>query len=271
MQGEGAKRMTPIVLQHGLFGFTDIGVGKLRITYFNRIDRALAARGHPMIVPRVHPTGSIAKRATAMKRAILAAAPARDQKVIIFAHSMGGLDARYLISRLGMEDRVEALITICTPHRGSAYADWCLENIGRRLGGLKLMRLLGLDVRAVRDLTADACARFNERYPDVPGVKYFSVSGKREWKRLPPIFLHSARIVEATEGPNDGIVSVASARWGEHLGTWPADHLHAINKRVLPEFHRKANDITPRYLAILDQLTVASGGAARLSSEPGGA
>jgi len=62
--------MIPIVLQHGLFGFTDIGVGRLKITYFNRIDRAIAARGHPLIIPRCHPTSTIAKRAATMKRKI---------------------------------------------------------------------------------------------------------------------------------------------------------------------------------------------------------
>src|SRR5262249_5187529 len=38
--------------------------------------------------------------------------------VHVFAHSMGGLDARYMISRLGMAKRVLSLTTIATPHRG---------------------------------------------------------------------------------------------------------------------------------------------------------
>src|SRR3954470_5315806 len=235
--------MTPIVLQHGLFGFSDIGVGKLKMTYFNRIDRAIAARGHPLIIPRVHPTGSIAKRAAMLKREIISKATGDKQRVVIFAHSMGGLDARYMISRLDMEDRVAALVTICTPHRGSAYADWCLRNLGRKLGGLKLMRLRGLDVRAVADLTSEACARFNEKYPDAPGVKYFSIAAVREWHRLPPFFLHSPRLVKEVQGANDGIVAESSAVWGEHLGTWPCDHLHAINKRILPEVHHKTGDV----------------------------
>jgi triacylglycerol lipase len=249
--------MTPIVLQHGLFGFSDIGVGKLKLTYFNRIDRALAARGHPLIVPRVHPTGTIAKRAAMMKRSMLKTLDelgTRDARVVVFAHSMGGLDARYMISRLGMEDRVAALVTICTPHRGSAYADWCLQNLGRKLGGLKLMRLLGLDVRAITDLTSEACARFNDKFSDAPGVKYFSIAAVREWHRLPPFFLHSHRIVKEVQGANDGIVAESSALWGEHLGTWPCDHLHAINKRILPEVHHKTGDVTPRYLKIIDRL-----------------
>ena len=252
--------MTPIVLQHGLFGFSDVGVGKLKLTYFNRIDRALAARGHVLIVPRVHPTSTIARRATAMKRAILAQLTSngvRDgERVVIFAHSMGGLDARYMISRLGMAERVAALVTVCTPHRGSAYADWCMRNLGRRLGGLKLMTLMGLDVRALRDLTTERCAAFNERHPDVPGVRYLSIACRREWHRVPPFLLHAHRIVTESEGDNDGIVSVTSATWGERLDVWPCDHLHAINKRMLPEVHHKTGDVTPRYLKVLDRLAL---------------
>ncbi|CAN5444456.1 hypothetical protein BH09PLA1_BH09PLA1_16290 [soil metagenome] len=245
--------MTPIVLQHGLFGFSDIGVGKLKLTYFNKIDRAIAARGHPLIIPRVHPTGSIARRAAMLKHAIVSGAPT-DQRVVIFAHSMGGLDARYMISRLGMEDRVSALVTVCTPHRGSPYADWCIKNLGRRMGGLKLVKLLGLDVRAIADLTTEKCAAFNEKYRDVPGVKYLSISASRPWHRVPPFLMPSFKIVHEAEGANDGLVSVSSAAWGEHLETWSADHWHAINKRLLPEIHHKTGDVTPKYLRVLDQL-----------------
>src|SRR5215510_6280544 len=48
-------------------------------------------------------------------------------KVHIIAHSMGGLDARYLLCNnlygLGALDRVVSLSTISTPHRGSQVAD----------------------------------------------------------------------------------------------------------------------------------------------------
>lgn len=245
--------MTPIVLQHGLFGFSDIGVGKLKLTYFNKIDRAIAARGHPLIIPRVHPTGSIAKRAMMLKRAILSQTPDR-QRVVIFAHSMGGLDARYMISRLGMDDQVAALVTVCTPHRGSPYADWCIRNLGKRLGGLKVMRLLGLDVRAINDLTTERCARFNDKCPDATGVRYLSISAARPWHRVAPFFLPSFKIIYDVEGDNDGLVSVKSAKWGEHLETWSCDHLHAINKRILPEIHHKTGDVTSKYLKVLDNL-----------------
>ena len=43
-----------------------------------------------------------------------------------------GLDSRYMISRLRPLDfEVLSLTTVATPHRGSAFADYMLESIGR--------------------------------------------------------------------------------------------------------------------------------------------
>ena len=44
---------------------------------------------------------------------------------------MAGLDARYMISKLGMADKVATLVTIGTPHRGSYFADWGVKVLGR--------------------------------------------------------------------------------------------------------------------------------------------
>lgn len=249
--------MIPVVLHHGLFGLGDVQIGKLRIPYFRHIDRAIADRGHPLIVSRVHPTGGIATRARQLKETILkqlAIHSRRDDKVLIIAHSLGGLDARYMISRLGMESRVAALVTITTPHRGSPYADWCVRNLGQRLGGLHLMDLLNLDVQGISDLTTESCREFNQQVPDSPRVRYFSISAARPWHRVPAFVLHSHRIIHEAEGDNDGLVSVRSAKWGQHLGTWPADHFHMINKRLVLELQDPTGDITPYYLRLLDHL-----------------
>jgi len=248
--------MTPIVLQHGLFGFGSLELGKIKLSYFHKIDRALEERGHPLIVSRVHPTGPIRMRAIQLKKTI------RERcrelgvrgRVIIIAHSMGGLDARYMIAKLGMEDQVAALVTLCTPHRGSPYADWCLRNVGRKLGGLKLMKLLGLDVSAVTDLTTESCLRFNDEIPDCPDVRYYSISAARPMHRVPAFMIHSHKLISDIEGPNDGVVSVASATWGEHLETWPCDHLHAINKRLVPEIRNRTGSIIPYYMKLLDRV-----------------
>jgi triacylglycerol lipase len=249
---------TPIVLQHGLFGFGELQLGALKFGYFHGIDRAFAERGHPVIISRVHPTGSIELRARQLKATLLKQLKslkcAADQRVVIFAHSMGGLDARYMITHLGMNDRVAALVTISTPHRGSSFADWCLLNLGQKLRAMQLFRALDLDVRAAYDLTTDSCEKFNRDVPNAKDVRYFSISASRPWYKVMPLFIHSARIIDAAEGANDGLVSVTSAKWGEHLETWEADHLHAVNRRMAIELKNPTGDMRPRYLKILDRL-----------------
>jgi triacylglycerol lipase len=252
----GQERATPIVLHHGLFGFGELRFAKLKLTYYNGVDIAFSKLGHPLIIPHVHPTSSIERRARQLKTDIrknLKRLDRPNDRVVIFAHSMGGLDARYMIHKLDMADRVSALVTISTPHHGSAYADWCLRNLDR-VRGLQLMRFLGMDVDACSDLTLDSCARFNGKIPDAPGVQYFSVSASRPWHRVAPLFYHSHKVISAVQGPNDGLVAVSSAKWGEHLETWPADHLHVVNRRFVVEIKNKTGDVTPRYLKVLERL-----------------
>jgi triacylglycerol lipase len=247
--------MPPIVLHHGLSGYSELKLGPLRMSYFHGIAREIGLRGHPVITCGVHPTASIERRAMQLKEQMqqrLAEAGLVGQRVLIVAHSMGGLDARYMVTRLGMADQVAAVLTICTPHRGSPYADWIFKNLNDRLAVLPMIQKIGLDLGAAADLTTAACARFNEDVPDHPGVRYFSISAARPFKQMPPFAMHSHHVVHAAEGDNDGLVSIASATWGTHLCTWPLDHWQAIN-RGFP-IHRKADDCAPRYLEALEKV-----------------
>jgi triacylglycerol lipase len=245
----------PVILHHGLFGYNSVGVGRFRWAYFQGIDKALRRAGHPIVVTKVHPCGGIARRAAELKGAVDAAVNQLGiAKVVIVAHSMGGLDARYMISQLGMADRVAALLTVTTPHRGSPYADWCVRHLGKRLGGFELMEMLGLDVTGISDLTTDACARFNEQVSDVPGVRYFSVSAAREWPKVAPFVLHSHKVITEAEGENDGLVSVRSSTWGTHLGVWRADHFHTINKRYVLEVRNRTGNIAPYYVKAVNEV-----------------
>ena len=58
---------------------------------------------------------------------------------------------------------------------------------------------------------------FNLKTPDREGVAYFSY-GASITPALWSTFRRSHRIVEVEEGPNDGLVSVASSRWGGEKG-----------------------------------------------------
>jgi len=218
----------------------------------------MAARGNPIIVTRVHPTAGVVRRARELKEVILRQFDLmKRDKAVVVAHSMGGLDARYMISRLGMDQHVTALLTVTAPHRGSPFADWSLRHLGERLGWLKIAGALGVDIDAMKDLTTESCRRFNDEVVDHPGVRYFSVSAARERRNIPAFALHSHKVVFDAEGDNDGLVSVSSSTWGTHLGTWPADHWHTINHRrlrLISVDEPATGDIAPYYLSALNEM-----------------
>jgi pimeloyl-ACP methyl ester carboxylesterase len=80
--------------------------------------------GAEVIVTAVPGTGSIASRAEQLDRFLQIKALGRG--INFMAHSMGGLDCRYLITHLKPVDYTPlSLTTIATPHRGSPFMDWC--------------------------------------------------------------------------------------------------------------------------------------------------
>jgi triacylglycerol lipase len=217
----------PIVLVHGLLGFDRVKVGPYTLLrYFPRIEEALTAAGYRVAVPNLAKTRGVSHRAEQLRRSILTAFP--NEAVHVIAHSMGGLDARYMISCLGMHDRVRSLTTVGTPHRGSAFADWGARRLSRTIK--PLLRFWGVPTDAFDDLTTERCARLNEMAPDVPGVRYYSVAGRCERSVLHPLWRPAAEVVAAEEGPNDGVVSVASATYGEGFEVWEGDHMNLVNR-----------------------------------------
>ena len=216
----------PIVLIHGLCGFDRLSAFRRAVkAYFPGVREALEAAGNRVLVAGVSRTAGVARRALDLKQVL--DREARAGPVRLVGHSMSGVDARYMVSRLGMESRVLSLTTVGTPHRGTTFADWGVSRFARLVE--PILRYLHIPHEAFRDLTTDRCRRLNENVPDVPGVRYFSVAGRCERAWLGLEWLLPYRLVERAEGPNDGIVSVASAAWGEHAEVWPGDHLNLVN------------------------------------------
>ncbi|MCC6421546.1 MAG: hypothetical protein IT429_25285 [Gemmataceae bacterium] len=246
------KLRAPIVLIHGFFGFERIRLAGLTLaSYFPGIPTLLCAAGNRVLVPRLSPTAGIAERAAQLKAFLDRECPA--EPVHLLAHSMGGLDSRYLISRLGMADRVLTLTTLGTPHRGSAFADWGLTRFERLVK--PLLNLLRIPTQGFYDLTTARCCRFNEEVLDAPNVRYFSVAGQLESTCLNPEWFLPSGIVEKCEGPNDGVVSVASATHGESLDLWEGDHLSLVNWFNPLGRHRGFwRDPLPRYGPLIRRL-----------------
>lgn len=91
---------SPIVLAHGLMGFDELRlVGKLLpgIKYWRGITDAYQQNQISCYTTAVPSTGSIEERAMALHEQIKAKATGKDVNIV--AHSMGGLDSRYLISK----------------------------------------------------------------------------------------------------------------------------------------------------------------------------
>jgi len=178
-------------------------------------------------------------------------------KVHIIAHSMGGLDARAMIARLGMADKVASLTTIGTPHKGTSFADAKLKH-----GGEQLVGNIGkaIDFRGFLDLTRDACKKFNDEVRDaeVSNGVFYQTYAASEGRDATFIFLQESwDIIKKEEGDNDGLVPVTSQAWEPELvggdgkrkiivqknfadgsgNIIPADHLNEVGWWDLNELH----------------------------------
>ena len=223
----------PIVLAHGMLGLAQAFIQGLRLVdYFKGVPEWLRENGHEVITPEVAGIGSNVARATDLKKQIL---DATDLPVHIIAHSQGGLDSRYMISHLDMAKNVLSLTTIATPHRGSPVADWAISNT-QKIGVFQMLKWSSIDTQAFLDLTTAECATFNEKTPDAEGVKYFSVAGEQKRELTVSALRMCHDIVTKAEGPNDGLVSSQSARWGEETIIWSADHAQQIGWFNEPSF-----------------------------------
>lgn len=220
------KLNAPIVLAHGLLGFSRFEfAGMTLASYFNRIPELLSSTGNRVLQPVVPPTGSIRQRGQALKDEIQKITG--TEPVHVIAHSMGGLDARWMITALDMAEQVVSLTTLSTPHRGTVFADRGVDVASRwKLFGA--LRTLGLKDEAFFDLRTDRMQAFNDATPEVPEVRYFSVAGDPSRAAVLPLLRLSYDLIADVEGPNDGLVSVTSATWGEAIDVWNADHVNMV-------------------------------------------
>lgn len=264
LEGPPAERgpPLPVVLVHGLFGFDKIGVPGVKVHYFRGIVAHLEKLGCHAHAVRLPGAASVPERAKILADAIVALGHPR---VDIIAHSLGGLDARYALAKLGLAERVRALVTIGTPHRGSPLADLASEGpVGL---ARKAIAAIGVPMAAVDWLTSAALEQFNREILDVPGVRYASVVGGIREPSTPialaiaPAHAYMRRVA----GPNDGLVPMTSQYWGETLAEIEADHFEQVGWR-LGVGMKQTFDAHAMYAFIVARLgdapAVASGDAA---------
>jgi triacylglycerol lipase len=196
-----------------------------------------------------------------------------QEKTHILAHSMGGLDSRYVLSPVSgkqLRSPVHSLTTISTPHRGSLIADAIdkPEDLNPfphlpfdpRSNTLELgLTAAGISLNGLRDLKTTSCQAFSAKHVDNPHVSYFSVTGSGR-PVFPPtascFLLFHGFISSKTGEANDGLVTVSSGTWGKFdTNTWPGDHAEMVGYNLdnlisLPTFP---------YLAKFDQIVAELG------------
>ena len=246
----------PLVLVHGLLGFGTIGP-RGDLEYFRGVMRHLENNRDVLdgkakvYVADVDPLDSIPSRAIQLRdfiqdRVLYRGKKLRYEKVNIIAHSVGGLDARYMIANLAMDrdpqspmaDRVASLTTVGTPHLGTPFADFMTQlPIGKQL--IQRARVYSINVAAFQQLTVRCLVeeRYNDRMLDRHEVEYFSYAGEVPLSRVFPFMLLPASIIRRSRKRrvrNDGLVPVESAqfRYGALDGGYeqilPADHAAQI-------------------------------------------
>lgn len=238
-----------IVLVTGFLGFRKV----LCYQMFRGVKEALEKDGHRVIQPITPPTGSIVERAEAIFNEVKNWLP-EGEKAIIIAHSMGGLDARYLVSPNGLNtgNSFNKIFTICTPHYGTMIAKKTPKFfIGLCRAIFFLLSILTSGeskdffssasknpCKALQDLTPESLINFNEKIINSESVDYYSVGADMTKKEKKNFLFHIRKLVSILAGisnsGNDGIVPTDSMKWGKYLETFNVDHGEIIGLSLVP-------------------------------------
>lgn len=253
----------PIVLVHGI-AFRDFQ----HVNYWGRIPRILTEHGADIYYGHQQAWDTIEDNAEYIRGMIESVLEETGaEKVNIIAHSKGGLDSRYLISALHMEDRVASLTTVSTPHRGSEMIDILNrfpESTKRKIAGLmdKGFRKMGDKdpdcYHASQQLSPAFCAEFNEKYKDSPEVYYQSYASAMKCALSDYLFaIPHIMMFWKTRKPNDGLVTVESARWGNFRGVFRNRHIRGISHADMIDLRRDdiySFDVLETYIHIVEEL-----------------
>ncbi len=257
----------PVLMVHGIF-FRDWQL----FNYWGRIPAELRKNGARIFYGKQQSAQSIEKSAQELHQQIHAVLEQTGaEKINIIAHSKGGLDSRYALSKLGDAPYVASLTTINTPHRGCAWVDDALQKIPVSVQNWldrhyqKIFQVLGdtspAFLEGVHDLTAAHSREFNQECLVPENVFcqcYMSQMSRAFSAPFPLWFSYLCMKAFDRNAPNDGLVSVDSAglpgrefRILKPSGTRGISHgdMIDLNRENLPGF-----DVREFYVNLLKEL-----------------
>lgn len=216
------KSKYPIVLVHGIV-LKDVKFFKA----FGRIEKKLKSEGYRVFTAKTDGFGKIETNAEQLQSYIDGLTISeKAEKVNIIAHSKGGLDSRYLIERLGFDDKIASLTTLCTPHKGSPIASfilrfpkWLLKfiafwiNLTYRIFGDKHPDALAV----CEQLRLNTDAEFTDFSDKIYCQSYSTVLDKSRDDFVMGIPLMFSKKLDSDK--SDGLVTVESAKFGTYRGS----------------------------------------------------
>lgn len=248
----------PVVLVHGM------AVKNFRFyKAFRHISDYLLNSGVVVYVLNHDGIGSIENNAAQLKREIgTILEKEHAEKVNIIAHSKGGLDSRYMISKLGMGTKVASLTTLSTPHYGSKMCAKILKmpkwiaNIIAFWGNV-FYKIFGDEhpdlLTVANQLTDIYLQHFNEEITNESGVYYQSYCSDIGSRRMFIMYLPHKFSVYCEQSATDGIISVESGKWGDYQGNIDEnfDHLEMVG---FWGNRKKLNSVCQFYFTIVKRL-----------------
>jgi triacylglycerol lipase len=262
VDSEVCKTKYPLVLVHGV-GFRDLKY----INYWVRIPKELIRNGAKVYYGNQEAWGTVEYNAKDIKNKILNILKETGcEKVNIIAHSKGGLDARYMISKLEMGDYVASLTMMSSPHRGCKFVDIACKLPDKIY--IAIARFFDKRYRSLGDKNPDFYTasrqfstyhskKFNEEVKDVEKVYYQSYATVVKNVFSDYIVSIPYILVKLTEGENDGLVAVDSAKWGEFKGVLRNKRGRGISHGDIIDLRRedyKEFDVMEKYVEIVSEL-----------------
>lgn len=255
----------PLFFIHGM-GFRD---NSILYSYWGRITECLKSHGADIFFSNHDCIGTIRDNAVKIKeRFDELIATEKIEKVNIIAHSKGGIEARYLISSLGGAAHTASLTTFASPHRGIKAVD-----IARRLPFAlsaanplvnTYFKLLGDKdpqfKKTVTEISCENMKHFNIENQNDPNVRYFSYAAKMRSALSDPLFFLTFPIIKYTDGDNDGLIPVESAKWGTFKGLIESpdnrgvSHADTVDIRRVPIGRLNITDIYIEHVKELKRL-----------------
>ena len=215
----------PVLFIHGI-SFRDMK----HVCYWGRIPSALRREGIDVYFGEQDSNGTVEDNSEFLYNRILKLCEENNiERFNIIAHSKGGLDIRYLLCHYDIADRVASLTTICTPHNGSYSVDRLMMKMHGFLYAYAKFSDAWLRIcgdkkpnafEVYKSFTTSAAAEFNRNNPDVPGVYYQSYAFTCSSPVSDLVFLITQPYVNKHEGPNDGLLTPANAKWGDFRGVY---------------------------------------------------